>query len=264
MCDNKSKKEYMIHDNGGRPFKVIIEEKNNKIKVDVCKQVFEEVSENVPYAYAYKKILEYEPARVFVGLSPKNKMTEFSGGYGPDFDGNSLLLLMNKDTLTYIFIGKNIMSFNALSEIVTYVSPVGNSDVPYPYASDINGRYYLLIEDVIIDQILPPNTNDPYEHYYNLQLITTGHWNRRSPVIKNFKGIKTFHIGKEKYTFTYIPDAGEDYDRIKRYFEKPISITTTDGRRRVMTRKEYIKIMKEFGDLIKCHKLETNVIVPTY
>ena len=39
---------------------------------------------------------------VFIGKSPVNAMTTFSGGHGPRFDGNSILLKREKD---YVFVG---------------------------------------------------------------------------------------------------------------------------------------------------------------
>ena len=40
--------------------------------------------------------------QVFIGRSPLNEMTRRSGGHGPGFDGNSILLKRHKD---YVFIG---------------------------------------------------------------------------------------------------------------------------------------------------------------
>ena len=39
---------------------------------------------------------------VFIGKSPVNAMTTFSGGHGPRFDGNSVLLKREND---YVFVG---------------------------------------------------------------------------------------------------------------------------------------------------------------
>ena len=71
-------------------------------------------------------------------------MTKFSGGYGKFFDGNSILLKLSKNK--YVYIGSVIYSFTSYNEITTFISPVGNSDVPYPYAIDEKNNYYLLLE----------------------------------------------------------------------------------------------------------------------
>lgn len=43
------------------------------------------------------------------------------------------------------------------------MSPMGNSDVPYPYAVDIKRNYYLFAENVILDHI---ESSKPYDYYY--------------------------------------------------------------------------------------------------
>ena len=87
-----------------------------------------------------------KPGRVFIGHSPKNKMTEFSGAYGPEFLGNSILV--HKKDLDYVCIGSDIFEFTALDRILEYVSPVGNNGVPYPYAVDTKGRHYSMLHEL--------------------------------------------------------------------------------------------------------------------
>ena len=86
------------------------------------------------------------PQNVFIGFSPKNKMTEFSGGFGPEFLGNSILV--HKTDLDYVCIGSDIFEFTALDKIWEYVSPVGNSGVPYPFAVDTKGRHYNMLHEL--------------------------------------------------------------------------------------------------------------------
>ena len=75
----------------------------------------------------------YKPEETFVGISPKIKMTEFSGGFGKKFNGNSILLSLGKNK--YVFIGQKIIEFTTKKDkIIDFVSPVGNNDVPYPFA----------------------------------------------------------------------------------------------------------------------------------
>ena len=76
-------KIYYIHDNGGRPFKVDIDGNDVKIYKEIPGKVQE---------YSIKPVLNTKAAKIFIGKSPKNKMTIFSGGYGKEFDGNSILL----------------------------------------------------------------------------------------------------------------------------------------------------------------------------
>lgn len=156
-------KHYFIHDNGGRAFVVFLfspypkkgergEKRGEKKRVNVYardeKLYHYDVNLLVCPELYTRQILDIEVEEVFIGRSPKNKMTEYSGGYGPDFDGNSILLHV-KD-LEYIYIGSIIYSFTTRSHVTKYVSPVGNSDVSYPYVYDEDGNCYLMLEDVMM------------------------------------------------------------------------------------------------------------------
>jgi hypothetical protein len=118
-------KEYYIHDNGGRPFKVIANNKGISI-YGIC--INKETDEP-----QYPKLI--------------TKITNFLG-YWPGFDsspylmhGNSILIQLTKTK--YICVGWDIYSFETNSEILDYISPVGNSDVPYPVAYDKDNIYFM-------------------------------------------------------------------------------------------------------------------------
>lgn len=142
-------KTYKTHDNGGRPFKV-------------------KIGKNVDVYHNYGKYLiaSYKPIRIFIGKSLFDDMTAFSRGHGKKFDGNSILLQIGNNK--YIQIGWEIFSFNSLTDIKEFYSPIGNNDVPYPYAIDINDNNYMLIENVIvkIDKKLLKNNENIYQYYY--------------------------------------------------------------------------------------------------
>ena len=55
---------------------------------------------------------------------------------------------------------EEVFGFRALTEIIDFVSPVGNSSVPYPYAVDAEGRYYLVIEEMVLQR--SAKTEDPF------------------------------------------------------------------------------------------------------
>ena len=143
--DWNGKDTYLTHFNGGRPFKVIIQPStvlvyDNYGSDDKLPLVFTDIR------------------KLFVGKSPLTAMTEFSGDYGKNFDGNSILL--QTESLKYVFIGDTIYSFDAVANIVSYVSEVGNNDVPYPYAVDDQNNVYLMIEKVMVNNDI--NSSDPY------------------------------------------------------------------------------------------------------
>lgn len=218
-------KEYFIHDNGGRPFKVHINKNINVYK-------YLDIDD-----YSKKPVLFIKDfINFFIGKSPLNSITESSGGFGKDFDGNTILVHTKEDE--YIYIGESIFKFYSFSPIIDYVSPVGNNDVPYPYAIDKEGNYYLMIEDIVINKTI--DGDDPYDYYYNMDIKPD-----------NIKGkkIKYFMIGEEIYNFSYYSRPHKDYDRISRWdnFGDGMKYILEDNKEYKIDRKEYINIMKKIG-----------------
>jgi hypothetical protein len=116
---------YYTHHNGGRPYKVVINGKN----VTVYDRIYSKSLDN------YAEILNCHliADKVFIGKSPLIEMTNISGAHGSAFDGNSILI--REANNNYKFIGHEIIEFKPDNDIIkTFVSPVGNNDVPYPFA----------------------------------------------------------------------------------------------------------------------------------
>jgi len=231
---------YLTHDNGGRPFKVIINDNN----VSVFNNETNEL------------LFEKKVEKVFVGTSPKNKMTIFSGGFGADFIGNSILLkLENK---RYQFIGESIFTFDSYDEIVDYVSPVGNNDVPYPYAIDESGNIYLLIEDIVLINTdlfkkLSKNYKDPYCYYYDYSQITDdlGMIPPQKAKIKDveelkgYHNIKKFFIDNDFYTLRY------DINPLKRYDnEKDYGLIMNNGDVIVFSKEYYLGFHNNYAQIM--------------
>ena len=230
--------EYLTHDNGSRPFKVVIADGNVKIYTRIPNSIEEFNSE--PY-------LTYDPLQIFIGKSPLNEMTDFSGGWGPEFDGNSILLKTND--LKYIFIGHKIFSFKPQGEIIKFVSPVGNNDVPYPYAIDTNDNFYLLIENVIVKNIPENAQADPHYYYYDRTLITEniGTIPPKQPIVKNFRQIREFFISGDQYTLRYNPHPSANYDRLIHDLGSELTLTKTNGQTQVLNKTSYARLMRDFG-----------------
>jgi hypothetical protein len=248
---------YFTHDNGNRPFKVVIN-KVDKV-IDVFCRDEEKFNEHYDNLVEYdQKVYTTKYSTYFIGKSPKNSMTEFSGGYGKKFDGNSMLVKLSRSNTSkaYLYIGREIFTFRTIHDIEQYVSPVGNNDVPYPYAIDTCGNYYLLGEEVILskndlNKELFNRYDDPYHIYYKLNLITpdTAYVNPELPFITNFNNIAKYHIGREQFTLTYKADPANTYDRnIKKGSKKTMSTTDTNGVKTILTRDGYIALMEEFGE----------------
>ena len=240
-------REFETHNNGDRPYKVKIRGNNVEILDNIS-------IPNLPLA-------TFNVLKTFVGKSEVNEMTRFSGGYGSSFDGNSILLHLENNK--YIFIGDRFISFQSLSPIVDFKSPVGNNDVPYPYAIDQENNYYLLIEDVIIlfnDNII--NYEDPYSYYYKASLITKdlSYSNPESLNIVIFDDIKEYYIGEDKYTLRYHPFPDKNYERLIPHLGETMYIVNVDGIKRELTKELYVDMNQRFGNLNGFVSLETQLI----
>ena len=240
---------FYTHNNGDRPFKVEI----NKNKVKIYSN---DVNNNTT-----KHLATVNAKKVFVGKSPKNEMTIFSGGHGKKFLGNSILLELKPNT--YQFIGNIIFSFATHEKIVKYVSPVGNNDVPYPYAIDASGNYYLMIENIVLKHTTNLNKlitkyDDPYSYYYKANLITadTGRVPQNNPLRRNFGGVKEYYIDKDQYTLRYRPNPDADYDRLIPALGKYMYIVDLQGNKSKLTRKKYVKLINDFGKIMGFEQME--------
>ena len=163
-------KFYLIHDNGGRPFLVVVVPNNIKIYKCDNDDIIDPYNELVVTIPLYHKI--------YIGRDK-----ECDDECGTFFsDGNSILVHVNDNK--YIYIGSIIIEFEIDDDIIiSYFSPIGNNDVPYPYARGIHNTYLML------DEIIIPNDDiimdDPYHQYY-------WHTPSREKYIR-FKNIKNIH-----------------------------------------------------------------------
>ena len=236
---------YYIHDNGGIPFKVLIN--------DSIVEVYKNDDNTSP-------IQTFFPNKIFIGESKLNPMTKFSGCHGDEFLGNSILLEIDEDEdgYKYEFIGQSIFSFHTIGKIVTYESPVGNNDVPYPYAIDEFGNVFLLIEDIVLidtEQLreIIQNEKDPYNYYYSLRIITTSGYGCQEPIIENFEGITKYYIDDEEYILTY--NQPEEYEKVLRGCNGQYMYIVQNGVKIELTKEMYISLMERFRQLIKVEKL---------
>jgi hypothetical protein len=150
---------YYTHDNGARPFKVVI----NKKDISVYRE-YEIDYDKDEYGYEDKPILKFSNVeKIFIGKNPRYYPRILYGEeYEEEDDGNSILLQIKNNK--YVFIGEKISQFHSYEKITKFLSPIGNSDVPYPFAIDKDKNYYLMIEDVVFKP--KGKTDDPYGDYY--------------------------------------------------------------------------------------------------
>ncbi len=242
---------YYIHHNYSRPFAVDIECDS----VHIFKLLNDESHERI---YTNSPILSYNPQHIFIGYSPECSMTVFSGAHGEKFDGNSILLHIRDNE--YVFIGCKIFKFYS-DNIVKFVSPVGNNDVPYPYAITENGHVYLLIEDVILLNCLITDDFDPYTYYYDNSLITTdiGRIPERLPLIQNHLNITEFYLETDQYTMRYKPNPSYEYDRLISEFGENMYVVINNNIQE-FTKEDYIDLMHIFGSTAGFRHLITESI----
>lgn len=172
-----------VVDNGGSPFKVRLSNisKPGRADVYVQKDTSDRDSE-------YMLWRSFDYAHAFVGMDPDEK-TKTGGFWGKVWwhGGNSLLLQLTQhqtirvaEQSVYVYIGRLIYSFVPPDIIMSYVSPMGNSAVPYPYAvGQINT--YLMNEDTYVPNSLlhafdHPPEHDPYTVYYETDVETGLPW----------------------------------------------------------------------------------------
>ena len=154
--------KYVTLDNGGEPFIVSVQGKNVSVYRNISETAKPEWDDTDPI-FSEKDVKEvfpgYDPPGLMYNESRKKKAV-----------GNSVLVRTNKDD--YIYIGESVKRFKTLDgELVTdYVSPVGNSAVPYPFAVT-NTYVYLMTEGKAIPTTMHVHNQDPYLVYYNKEKI---------------------------------------------------------------------------------------------
>lgn len=224
----KDCKYYMTHFNYSHPFRVYID--NNNV------HVFKLDNSDLDSENYSTFVSSFTAKEIFIGKSPLNKMTEFSHGHGPQFDGNSILLKI--DTYDYIFIGDMIFSFKTKYEIVTFLSHVGNNDVPYPYAIDTDNNYYFLL-GMNSGVIKTTNDTEPYDYYYAVL--------RHIGESENVEGI---YIGGEKFTLCSDTNPEKYYDGLIKRIGGPIYIKYKGEEQRPINKKGYTELLNHYNEKV--------------
>jgi hypothetical protein len=159
-------KTYEIHDNGGRPFVVTVDD----LTVTVEKQIEEEGE-----VQSRKKLFTKTVDEVFLGK--KSPTGGYDGLKPTQAEGNSILL---HHGAKYIYIGSEIYEFSSVKgdTIETYYSDIGNSDVPYPYAIG-KTHVYIMLDKVAVEKSFFDMKKDIYQQYYSattyLPMCLKGH-----------------------------------------------------------------------------------------
>ena len=173
-----------VVDNGGVPFRVHLSKVPQKVPHEGIHEGTATISVLVPgsgsgpESYAEWGTVEY--TRAWIGLCPTERGGPRSWWHG----GNSVLLRTRERGRGLVYIGTSIKTFvpQPRDTIVAFVSPMGNSAVPYPYAIGIT-HTYLLEENVCIDNATlvrvmasAHRVLDPYEVLYGYDLTSSSHY----------------------------------------------------------------------------------------
>jgi hypothetical protein len=173
FSEPKKRNVFFVHDNGGRPFMVRVGNKNERVmanhkyKVEIWKEsprfFIDEADLGHDYenAWVYTELVTtYKALRVFIGKDRRH----FLSTQNLSHKGNSILLQVGKHR--YVYIGDEIYEFDTADNILSYVSPVGNSDVPYPFAVGEENVYFMLDKVSVPIKAFPPLERK--EDVYNL------------------------------------------------------------------------------------------------
>jgi len=230
---------YLIHDNGGRPYKCVVS--------GACTRVHKLARYQENDEPIYRKdplhILEGTP---WIGKDP----------FDSDVDGNSILVVHTDGSVTYI--GSTVYRFQPRSPITTFVSPIGNNDVPYPYALDQHSNYYFFAENIVVNPGHIVNQDEPYSHdggLYGLMNMT------------GFEGIVQYKALGEfggPYNMTWRPRTGNQfrmYDHNDRYIGNAeyVVVEKSGGVREHMTR---IMLQQLYNRFAAVHGLAAIGAVP--
>lgn len=133
---------YFTHDNGDRPFMVIVtgKRKGKEKNIDIYKLREDFIYEDMPTKNDYTEFIKsYKNVKkIFIGKNLFGKdNTDFS-------KGNTILVRLEGNK--YLFIGAYIYKFETKRLIKEYYSPIFGSDVSYPMAID-SKNIYILISD---------------------------------------------------------------------------------------------------------------------
>lgn len=131
-------KRYFTHNNGDKPYMVIVDNKNVYVyRYSDDFPHLEDLKAN-DYTILVKEYLGVKD--IFIGKAVKGD--DSSNAASSQTIGNSILLEISNGK--YAFIGGLVYEFEPKDKIVEYYSMIGNSDVPYPVAIGEKNVYFVV------------------------------------------------------------------------------------------------------------------------
>jgi len=203
-----SKGTYLIHDNGTRPYKVIVSGNTVEIYKGEYRRKLEDTRaidyETMDYDKLVKRLTVKE---VHVGKSPCIPNEDWCG---PPTEDNSILLHVSGKK--YMHIGHNIFEFTMDDDFDAYYSMVGNNDVPYPVLVGSKYVYFMLDFATMPREAFKAkgvDWADAYRYFYGMTDLETG------------EPVKCDKKGKDQYKC--IQERNKRGKQIKKEFVKKMS-----------------------------------------
>jgi hypothetical protein len=222
--------QYLTHDNGGKPYRVIVGDAITIID-----------------EYENKTLFTLNHETVWIGESPLTATTEFSGGHGDDFKGNSILVQITERR--YVFIGHMVYSFETEHPIIHYVSEVGNNDVPYPFAIDTEHNFYLMIENIMMP-VPEEYHSDPYGYYYNQEYNSILNINE---LISDYNG-----ENQKRYSLSYHCNAKQHYNYP--WMKNLHAVDNTTGKVYSVSEEDYVEMMRKIATVCQYHNMNITIL----
>lgn len=203
---------YQVHDNGGRPFTVLIgmnASGNTRVRVFLTRERDNGFECDVE---DYRKAPPWD-SELLVSWDAVERVwaPRFTDAHVSPSDGlgNSILLQIdrNHDSFSgvragsarrpsrakirqsgfrYVFIGMSIFQFDTSEPITTFESPIGNNDVPYPVALSSQEAFFLIEQERLPRSMtLAPGPKDPgsdssvWKIFYNSLYSLTKHFREK-------------------------------------------------------------------------------------
>jgi len=140
------KKRYVVHYNGNQPF--VVYDDKDKHKATIYPQTFDEEKNTFDTVWTRSQVVPYK--KLFAGER-----------------GTTVLLELTPQG-QYMFVGGHVKTFTTPDKDVIrrFLSPVGNSDVPYPTAIGDKYVYFLLDDKYVAKEVMPTLQDDLYDQFY--------------------------------------------------------------------------------------------------
>ena len=168
-------KLYYIHDNGTKPYKIVISGKTVEIYKGVYRRDVLDTKaidyDTMDYDKLVKRLTVKE---VIIGKSPCVPMADACGA---SEDGNTMLLHISGKK--YMHVGHDIFEFTIDDDVDTYYSLVGNNDVPYPVLVGTENVYFMLDHKVMSRtafkaKMAVADWAEAYQYFYGMRDLETG------------------------------------------------------------------------------------------